>query len=196
VTGPLESLHSCKQDGEPFVLLSHDIVFDVSQERIVDEGSFVNPVCEAGKMLEVAEAAVLNYESGYVLRVGDRLEDILDVFDTLESCPRRFSNRIIHPVCRECVDYLAETLPTLVPAGSRPKERVLHAVSFIGVDVANILLHKFGISDYEISDDAPPVLPPKNLHFFAGRISNLLSLEDFAAYVRANQENCKRRLFR
>jgi len=195
VTGPLESLHKCRESGEPFVLLSRDEVFDLSEEGFADERSRRDTASDAGKMLVVAEDAVLGYEAGYVIRVGDLLDEVSAAFDALEEPPSRFDNRPMYPVCSECLDHLAGALPRLVPKGAPRFERILHAAALVRIEVATVVFHRFGIADCEIAEDAPPIVPPKKRGLLVARLGNLLPFDEFSAYARANHDNCHRRLF-
>jgi dTDP-4-dehydrorhamnose reductase len=195
VTGPLELLRAAQEIGDSFVLLSREVVFDLSTAATVEEDTPPFPACHAGKMLRVAEKAVLKYDKGYVLRVGELLDDTVAALDALEEMPESFENATLRPLCRECVTFLIERIPELVPPGA--PGRLVHAVPFCSFELAAVLMQRHGAEQpFETGEGLRAVIPLKKLVFSGRRVSEMLAPDELIAYLRANEENCRWKLFR
>lgn len=106
---PLQALREAKDKGEPFVLISSDIVFDRSVNRVYYETSSPNTACQAGKMLAETEKHVLGYDQGKVFRAQDLMSRVLPFFDVYMGHPSRYCS-----VADETVHLLSDMTLELV----------------------------------------------------------------------------------
>jgi len=110
----IKELNFCKENKEEFILISSDIVFDRSLNKVYSEDSETNCINIDGKFLCQSEKLVLNYEKGYVIRVQDNFDLYRDLIKKMicHNCIPIFngskfyfmSNRLInfyiHTICK------------------------------------------------------------------------------------------------
>lgn len=126
VKEPFSLLEKAKVDQEPFILMSSDIVFDMSADTSYTERSRTNAVSEAGKMLAITEKAVATYENGIVFRVQHTMDEVTKaVLGFVGSGSISMKEQSIRPVAAESVAALGELF---VHDQSRWNRRIVHVV--------------------------------------------------------------------
>jgi len=124
---PLQQLRAARAEGEPFILISSDIVFDRMQDRVYYERDTPNATSQAGRLLIETEKYVLEYEKGRVYRAQDLISRVMPFLQPYLDSPERFST-----IQDEYVHLLAEETVRLLVSMFHDREGVPKLLHFSG----------------------------------------------------------------
>jgi len=178
-------LKKAMENDESFVLMSRLSVFDVGIINYYDEYCSTNPNTVGGSMLGIAEKKVMEYDKGFIIRIGFTVDEVADAIkaEALSASPK--TSISIAPIDTDLVRVVA---PLLVNSN---RFRVMHLCDLGTYDVGALIYRKSKSEHVEFSEDG---LFPR-----AGLISHVmnkvLSPVDVVKLVVANDRVFYERLF-